>query len=180
MAGEKLRLIILSLAFITELTVAQNSTASFLYWQPSAKSYSMGGIGSALSNDIYSAYYNPSGLAFSKRITITGSFVKPFPFLGNIANSFFGISYKVDNSNTLGFSANLFWMGKQIRTLESSPEPVVLVAIGIKPTPMSLSSSQSPNIFCLSSRRCWASSESVAVGRASRRPTPMASPVSSQ
>jgi len=126
MAGEKFRLVILSLAFITELTVAQNSTASFLYWQPSAKSYSMGGIGSALSNDIYSAYYNPSGLAFSKRITIIGSFVKPFPFLGNIANSFFGISYKVDNSNTLGFSANLFWMGKQIRTLESSPEPVAI------------------------------------------------------
>lgn len=126
MAGEKLRLIILSLTFITELTIAQNSTASFLFWQPSAKSYSMGGIGSALSNDIYSAYYNPSGLAFSKRITITGSFVKPFPFLGNIANSFFGISYKVDNSNTLGFSANLFWMGKQIRTLEGGPEPVAI------------------------------------------------------
>ena len=39
---------------------------------------------------------------------------------------------------------------------------------------------QSPNIFCLSSRRCCASSERVAVGRASRRPTPMGSPVSSQ
>ena len=40
--------------------------------------------------------------------------------------------------------------------------------------------SQSPNIFCFSSRRCWASSDRVAVGRASRRPTPMGSPVSSQ
>ena len=39
---------------------------------------------------------------------------------------------------------------------------------------------QSPNIFCLSSRRCCASSDSVAVGRASRRPTPIGSPVSSQ
>ena len=39
---------------------------------------------------------------------------------------------------------------------------------------------QSPNIFCLSSRRCCASSESVAVGRAISRPTPMGSPVSSQ
>ena len=39
---------------------------------------------------------------------------------------------------------------------------------------------QSPNIFCLSSRRCCASSDSVAVGRASKRPTPMGSPVSSQ
>ncbi len=39
---------------------------------------------------------------------------------------------------------------------------------------------QSPNIFCLSSRRCCASSDRVAVGRASSRPTPMGSPVSSQ
>mmetsp|Transcript_5838 Transcript_5838/g.22817 ORF Transcript_5838/g.22817 Transcript_5838/m.22817 type:complete len:679 (-) Transcript_5838:6880-8916(-) len=39
---------------------------------------------------------------------------------------------------------------------------------------------QSPNIFCLSSRRCCASSDSVAVGRAIRRPRPMGSPVSSQ
>ena len=39
---------------------------------------------------------------------------------------------------------------------------------------------QSPNIFCLSSRRCCASSDKVAVGRASRRPTPIGSPVSSQ
>ena len=39
---------------------------------------------------------------------------------------------------------------------------------------------QSPNIFCLSSRRCWASSESVAVGRAISRARPIGSPVSSQ
>ena len=102
---------------------SQSSTASFLYWQPSAKSYSMGGIGTSLSNDIFSAYYNPAGLAFSKRMTLTGSFVNPFPFFGNIANSFFGISYKIDNSNALGISSNLFWMGKQNRTLEGSPEP---------------------------------------------------------
>src|SRR4030095_12214112 len=35
---------------------------------------------------------------------------------------------------------------------------------------------QSPNIFCLSSLRCCASSDKVAVGRASRRPTPIGSP----
>ena len=39
---------------------------------------------------------------------------------------------------------------------------------------------QSPNIFCLSSRRCWASRDSVAVGRAISRPNPIGSPVSSQ
>jgi hypothetical protein len=39
---------------------------------------------------------------------------------------------------------------------------------------------QSPNIFCFNSRRCWASSDKLAVGRANKRPTPMGSPVSSQ
>jgi len=39
---------------------------------------------------------------------------------------------------------------------------------------------QSPNILCTRSRRSWASSESVAVGRASSRATPIGSPVSSQ
>ena len=39
---------------------------------------------------------------------------------------------------------------------------------------------QPPNIFCFISRRCCASSERLAVGRASRRPMPMGSPVSSQ
>jgi hypothetical protein len=105
---------------------AQKSTASFLYWQPSAKSYAMGGIGAALHNDIYSAYYNPAGLAFSERMTFTGSFVKPFPFFGNIANSFFGISYKIDNSNAISITGNLFWMGKQIRTGEDSPDVLKL------------------------------------------------------
>ena len=41
------------------------------------------------------------------------------------------------------------------------------------------SASQSPYIFCFSSRRAWASMVSVAVGRASRRGMPMGSPVSS-
>ena len=41
-------------------------------------------------------------------------------------------------------------------------------------------SAQSPYSFWRSSRRCWASSDSVAVGRASRRGMPMGSPVSSQ
>ncbi|MGB8319169.1 MAG: PorV/PorQ family protein, partial [Ignavibacteriaceae bacterium] len=101
----------------------QNNTATFLYWHPSAKYYSMGGIGTAASNDIYSSYYNPAALVFSKRITFTGSFVKPFPFFGNIANSFFGVSFNIDSSNALALSSDLFWLGEQQRTLADSPEP---------------------------------------------------------
>ena len=46
--------------------------------------------------------------------------------------------------------------------------------------PHQTSTYQSPNIFCLISRRSCASRESVAVGRARRRRTPIGSPVSSQ
>ncbi len=116
-------LVIITVVLFSANISAQKSTASFLYWQPSAKSYAMGGIGTALHTDIYSAYYNPAALVFSSRMTLTGSFVKPFPFFGNIANSFFGISYKIDESNALALSGNLFWMGKQVITFESSPDP---------------------------------------------------------
>ena len=134
MRGEKLMLITIILIFVFGLSmkgIAQNSTATFLYWQPSARSYAMGGIGSSLTDDIFSAYYNPSGLAFSEKLTIAGSFVNPYPFFGNIANSFFGISLRINKANAIGFSTNLFWMGKQIRTYESSPDPA-----GVEDTPV--------------------------------------------
>ncbi|MEJ2618380.1 MAG: hypothetical protein P8Z35_25720 [Ignavibacteriaceae bacterium] len=116
-------LIISVLLLFSIKTFSQNNTASFLYWHPSAKYYSMGGIGTAVSNDIYSSYYNPAGLVFSKRMTISGSFVKPYPFFGNIANSFIGVSFKIDNSNAVALSSDLFWLGEQQRTLSDSPEP---------------------------------------------------------
>ena len=119
----KIFLIILIPLFFSSNTCSQNNTASFLYWHPSAKYYSMGGIGTAASSDIYSSYYNPAALVFSKRLTITGSFVKLYPFFGNIANSFIGVSFNIDSSNALALSSDLFWQGEQQRTLSDSPEP---------------------------------------------------------
>jgi Type IX secretion system protein PorV len=114
-------LIISVLLFFSPNSFSQNSGASFLYWQPSAKYYSMGGIGTSVSNDIYSSYYNPAALVFSKRMTFTGSFVEPYPFLDNIANSFIGISFNIDSSNALAISSNLFWLGEQVRTSPDGP-----------------------------------------------------------
>ena len=119
----KIFLVIIIPIVFSSNSFSQNNTASFLYWHPSAKYYSMGGIGTAVSNDIYSSYYNPASLVFSKRMTITGSFVKPYPFFGNIANSFFGVSFNIDSSNAIALSSDLFWLGEQQRTLEDSPEP---------------------------------------------------------
>lgn len=95
---------------------AQNSTARFLLWQPSAISNSMGGVGTALYDNAYTAYYNPAALAFSDRITLVGSFVKPLPFFGNITHSFIGGSVRTDKVGTFGFSANLIWKGPQPQT----------------------------------------------------------------
>lgn len=92
---------------------SQNSTARFLLWQPSAISNSMGGVGTALYDNAYAAYYNPAALAFSDRLTLVGSLVKPLPFFGNITHSFIGGSIRTDKSGTLAFSANLIWKGPQ-------------------------------------------------------------------
>ena len=116
-------LLMLISLFFSPNTFSQNNTASFLYWHPWAKYYSMGGIGTTVSNDIYASYYNPAALVFSNRMTITGSFVKSYPFFGNIANSFFGVSFNIDSSNALALSSDLFWLGEQQRTLADSPEP---------------------------------------------------------
>jgi hypothetical protein len=67
---------------------AQKSTARFLLWQPSALSHAMGGVGTALHEDAFAMYYNPSALAFSRRFNAVGSLVKPLPFFGNTVHSF--------------------------------------------------------------------------------------------
>lgn len=76
------------------------------------------------------------------------------------------------------------WRTKRT-TLDNNPPDLLLSSFAMAnqistTVPKAVAATQSPYIFCLSSRRCWASSDSVAVGRASRRPTPMGSPVSSQ
>lgn len=103
---------------------AQTSTARFLLWQPSAISNAMGGVGTSLYGDAFSAYYNPAALSFTKSISLTGSFVKPLPFFGNIAHSFFGASYHSNSFGTIAVSANLFWKGAQILTGELDPTPL--------------------------------------------------------
>ena len=76
------------------------------------------------------------------------------------------------------------WRTKRT-TLDNNPPDLLLSSFAMASQIstdglQAVAATQSPYIFCLSSRRCWASSDSVAVGRASRRPTPMGSPVSSQ
>jgi hypothetical protein len=99
---------------------AQNSTARFLLWQPSARSNAMGGTGTAFHDNAYAAYYNPAILAFSPDINLVGSVVKPVPTFGNIVHSFFAGNVNLKGFGALGLSANLFWMGNQYFTHISS------------------------------------------------------------
>jgi hypothetical protein len=101
---------------------AQKSTARFLLWRPSAVSNAMGGVGTALHGDAFSAYYNPAGLAFSKSITLVGSFCKPLPFFDGVGHSMFGASLHSSSFGTIAASANIFWKDVQLRTDESGNE----------------------------------------------------------
>lgn len=107
--------LLLSLASVLE---AQQTTARFLLLQPSATSNAMGGVGTTLTGDAFSAYDNPAALAFSKSFTAVGSFVKPIPVFGDIAHSFIGISRPFGSTGAFAVSANLFWAGKQFVTSE--------------------------------------------------------------
>jgi hypothetical protein len=101
---------------------AQKSTARFLLWRPSAVSNAMGGVGSALHGDAFSAYHNPAGLAFSKSLTLVGSFGKPLPFFDAVGHSMFGASLHLSSFGTIAASANIFWKDFQQKTDESGNE----------------------------------------------------------
>lgn len=103
---------------------AQKSTARFLLWQPSAKSMALGGIGSAIIENGFSSFYNPAILAHSRRILLSGSFVKPIPFWKDEVHSYITASFNTKSFGTFAGTANLFWKGQQPVTLETGPEIV--------------------------------------------------------
>ena len=82
----------------------------------------MGGVGTALSQDVFAAHFNPAGLALSREMGIGGSFVRPIPFLGSTAHSYVSLVTNLESLGAMGVSANLFWKGKQVRTGPGGPE----------------------------------------------------------
>lgn len=81
----------------------------------------MGGVGTALSQDVFASYFNPAGLAFSRQMGIGGSFVRPIPFFGNTAHSYVSFVTDLESLGAIGVSSNLFWKGKQVRTGAGGP-----------------------------------------------------------
>ncbi|MBC8215345.1 MAG: PorV/PorQ family protein [Candidatus Marinimicrobia bacterium] len=107
--------------FILQLVIvinigAQNTTARFLLWHPSARSISLGGCGVALIDNNFSTFYNPSGLAFSKGINIVSSYGKPYPFFDNTQHLYSTISMPFV-FGALGISINQIWREPQQNNL---------------------------------------------------------------
>lgn len=106
---------------VTNFSYSQKSAARFLYWPPSAESTSLGGAGVSIIDNSFSAYYNPSSFAFSKKLNIAGSFMQPFSSFQNTAQFMLSLACPIEEFGTLALSLNSFWSDNQIRTSENDP-----------------------------------------------------------
>ena len=113
-------ILVISISFLH----AQNSTARFMLWQPSARSIAMGGAGTAITDNGFAVFYNPAGLAFAKGITAAGSFGKPYPFFKHTIHSLTALSFPLKGCGTLAISANRFWRERQVITSDYGPNGI--------------------------------------------------------
>lgn len=120
----KTSFIIISLFLVIPNVYSQSSTARFLYWSPSAEAMGMGGTGVSSVDNPFAVYYNPAGLAFSNRLNISASYVKPFSTFSNTIHSQISISFPISSVGSFSVSANTFWIEPQIRTSSQGPDPL--------------------------------------------------------
>ncbi|KAA3610946.1 MAG: hypothetical protein DWQ05_20875 [Calditrichaeota bacterium] len=114
---------LLTLSFLSQSS-AQNATARFLFWQPSARSIALGGAGVAIVDNSFASYYNPALLGVqSTHYQATGSFGRPYPFMPNTVYSFTGVTIPIPNIGVLALSTNRYWIEGQAITSEHSPIP---------------------------------------------------------
>lgn len=95
---------------------AQTAGARFLLWKPSAASMALGGTGVARGNNTFNAYYNPALLCDIPSFNAVGSFVKPLPFFNNVAHSFAGVSFILNDEHYISLTNNMFWKAPQAYT----------------------------------------------------------------
>ena len=108
-------LLVLFFAALSNVS-AQSSTARFLYWSTSAETAALGGAGSAIPGNSFSAFLNPAGLAFQKAFTVGSSFYQPFsPFDFN-AQFLLTVSHADDSFGALGMTMGGYWSQAQLRT----------------------------------------------------------------
>ncbi len=104
-----MRCVFLALMIFITSGYAQQSTARFLLWQPSARSMAMGGVGTALHENGFSAYYNPAGLGFANSLQLDGSFTRPYSFFENMTHFYSSLVLPGTNLGVFALSFNAIW-----------------------------------------------------------------------
>ena len=139
-------------------------------------------FGSGLRNGFANSEHLPSYL----QVNLSASQTVTTGWLGKVEGrvaviNLFDRTYQLRDGSGIGVGAPQF--GPRARLLRGGHEVLLTEMKSGAEAPLFSSAGEptySPNIFCFISRRSCASSDSVAVGRASRRGTPIGSPVSSQ
>jgi hypothetical protein len=100
--------IVITIIFGYHLTFAQGNdnkngttAAQFLKVGAGARPIAMGGAFVAISNDVYSLYWNPAGITKINRFSIGGSYTRWF---ADITHHFWGIVLPVTQSASIGLS----------------------------------------------------------------------------
>jgi hypothetical protein len=109
-------MVLLTAVLFVSIAPAQSTAGRFLFYNPSAISNGMGGIGVADDRSAFATYFNPAGIAFGPTISACGSYVKPFSFFDNVEHSYFAVSANLKKIGAIGLSMNVFWKGSIHRT----------------------------------------------------------------
>ena len=117
-----MRCVFLALMIFITSGYAQQSTARFLLWQPSARSMAMGGVGTALHENGFSAYYNPAGLGFANSLQLDGSFTRPYSFFENMTHFYSSLVLPGTNLGVFALSFNAIWKDEDALCWETGPE----------------------------------------------------------
>ena len=88
-----------------QATTEDRASATFLLFQPSARSAGLGEAYVAIADDANATYYNPAGLADAIGGSLSTTYYKPIPKLANdIYTSFGAYTHSFEGLGNLGFS----------------------------------------------------------------------------
>jgi hypothetical protein len=98
-------------------TPESKAAASFLLFEPSARSAALGKAYVAIADDANATYYNPSALVDNARKDMSFTMYKPIPALASDVFFAYGTySQPVGGIGNMGFSMSYVSLGKQFRT----------------------------------------------------------------
>ena len=108
---------------VAQATPESKAAASFLLFEPSARSAAMGKAYIAISDDANATYYNPSALVDNTRKDMSFTMYKPIPALASDVFFAYGTySQPVGEIGNMGFSMSYVSLGTQFRTSETGQE----------------------------------------------------------